>query len=155
MVRYILLFTVLGPYFGAVCYWNLMPLAHNDASSEITLGRIITGLNASFFLAYVSILPALMFGALPSIIAGTTYWIYLIQKTDENIKVFKRFIFGSFLGLLTSSIFGVLFVSIFNNDFTREKVNVLFMWSIPGAVSGGICACLVTNGLYKKCFLKN
>lgn len=146
MRKTIIIFGLIGPVIGSFVLVSTNALLsaefQNLSVTEIG-GKLGFGTFITLFFSIWGIPFAMLFGAVPAWISGYAYWIILRYLKLTNPSAIKRFLVGSAVSLIVTTISFVIFhgtSEIFSFGWS------FFVW--PGFIAGGVCGILdKTNGV--------
>jgi len=141
----ILRFAVLGTFVGGGVFVLVRDIA--SSASLPSLATILLAPAAALFWAVLTWFLALPFGFLPACAAGSCYWYILARHTHSNPGPILRAALGAGLGLLVSTIFGLLFAFGAAPGAYGPEVNLL-SWACAGVTGGALSALVIRNATY-------
>ncbi|MEJ1958334.1 MAG: hypothetical protein WDM70_01835 [Nitrosomonadales bacterium] len=149
MLSVILRFAVLGSFLGGGVFCATRDLA---ASLNFpSASEIVIALTSALPLAVLSSFLAVPLGVFPATITGAFYWFALDSHTKHNLSPSLRIVLGGGVGLVVSSIFGLMF-SFSDAPGAYLPVVNLVSWACAGVFGGGVSALTIRDETYTLVF---
>ena len=145
MLLVLIRFALLGSFVGGGVFLTVRGIA--DANTISNLGEIGIVLAESLPLAVLASFLSVPLGFVPAVFTGVCYWYALQKHTKQNLRPFQRLALGGGIGLLASTLFGLLF-SFSDAPGAYHPIVNLVSWACAGLFGGGLSALAVSNSTY-------
>lgn len=141
MRKTIVIFGLLGPVIGSFVFVStnaLLSAEFHNLSIQVIASKLGFGTLVTLFFSIWGIPFAMLLGAVPAWVSGYAYWVISRYLKLTNPSVIKRFLLGSAVSLIVSTI---SFVILHGTSESFSYGWSFFVW--PGFIAGGVCGLLV------------